>query len=85
MPRRLPELGFDFLLQENEMFQLRTCCSEGTDSHEEEGNYLDMSDPPNYDDFMYLRSVDKGHIVLVYFSKEGFFLGLSKIKIPLPS
>ena len=20
-----------------------------------------MSDPPNYDDFMYLRSVDKGH------------------------
>ena len=27
--------------------------SEG--SKEDEGNYLDMSDPPNYDDFMYLR------------------------------
>ena len=29
--------------------------SEGSGSHEDEGNYLDMSDPPNYDDFMYLR------------------------------
>ena len=54
--------------------------SEGTDSHEEEGNYLDMSDPPNYDDFMYLRWVELTKDALLYNVYSSYFnLGLKSV------
>ena len=58
MPRPLPELGVN--CSSNIERFLFLCLSEGSGCPEDEGNYLDMSDlsdPPNYDDFMYLRLV----------------------------
>jgi len=57
-PLRNPSLAEESTLSRTKLLSAEAFareCSEGNDSHEEEGNYLDMSDPPNYDDFMYLR------------------------------
>jgi len=54
---RNPSLTEEPALSRNKLLSAEAFAriSEGNESHEEEGNYLDMSDPPNYDDFMYLR------------------------------